>query len=183
MEIKNVAVYCGASATVDQEYTDLATKCGEMIAGHKLGLVYGGGDSGLMGAVARSTQSNGGVVTGVYPKVLNEREPLKEDMDHTHLVGKMADRKVEMSKLSQAFIILPGGFGTLDEFFEVATLKYLGVDEQKPIMIINHNGYWNKLRDLINHIVAKEFAPTRVLETFTFVDTLEDAFSKLGFKK
>jgi len=183
MDIKNVAVYCGASGTADQQYRDLATKCGEMIAHFKLGLIYGGGDSGLMGAVARSTQFHGGVVTGVYPKVLNEREPLKKDMDHTYLVDKMADRKVEMSKKSQAFIILPGGFGTLDELFEVITLKYLGIDEKKPIIIVNHNGYWNKLRDLINHIIDENFAPARVLDTFTFVNTLEEGFSKLGLKK
>jgi uncharacterized protein (TIGR00730 family) len=182
MVIKNLAVFCGASATADQAYRDLAKECGIIIAELKLGLVYGGGDSGLMGEVARAAHGNGAIVTGVYPRILNEREPLNKDLDHTYIVNTMYERKVDMCKLSDAFLILPGGFGTLDELFEIITLKYLG-DNDKPIIIVNHNGYWNKLKDLINHIVESNFAPARVLDTFRFVDTLEECFAKLGFKR
>lgn len=182
MEIKNLGVFCGASTQVSDDYKMLATDCGKLIAKHGVGLVYGGGDSGLMGAVARSAHSSGAVVTGVYPKILNQREPLNKDMDHTYIVDTMYQRKQDLFEKSDAFFILPGGFGTLDEFFEIVTLKYLG-DHKKPIIVINHNGYWNKMRDLINHVIEEKFAPAWVLDSFRYVDTLEEGFAKLGFQK
>jgi uncharacterized protein (TIGR00730 family) len=182
MEIKKLGVFCGASSNVSDDFKMLATDCGKLIAKHGLGLVYGGGDSGLMGAVARAAQSNGAEVTGVYPKILNQREPLNKDMQHTYIVDTMYQRKQDLIEKSDAFFILPGGFGTLDEFFEVVTLKYLG-DNKKPIIVINHQGYWNIMRDLINHIIESKFAPAWTLDTFRFVDDLEDGFAKLGFQK
>jgi uncharacterized protein (TIGR00730 family) len=180
MRIEKVCVFCGSRPEVEEKYKELAKKCGEIIAKNHLELVYGGGDTGLMGAVAHSAYNNGAKVTGVYPMILQEREPLNPDIDHTYIVDTMYQRKEHMISKSDAFIILPGGVGTLDEFYEVITLKVLK-ENNKPIIVVNFDGYWDKLKELNDFLVEKKFATHHILDTYEFVDTIEECFKKLGY--
>lgn len=179
--IKNIGVFCGARQEVDEEFKNLAVDCGKLIAKYGCTLVYGGGNSGLMGKVSHATHDNGGTVIGVYPRILNEKEPLNPDIDYTYLVDTMFKRKEDLITKSDAFIILPGGIGTLDEVFEVLTLKILG-ENDKPIIFLNHKNYWRPVLDLLTHIVDHKFASPMIFDKFHFADTLPDVFAKLGYK-
>lgn len=178
--IKNIGVFCGAKQDVAQQYKDLAIKCGELIAKNNCTLVYGGGNSGLMKEVSHSTLNNGGAVIGVYPKILDEREPLNPEMTYTYIVDTMYKRKEDLITKSDAFLVLPGGIGTLDEVFEVMTLKVLG-DHNKPIIMLNHKDYWRTFLELVKHVVDEKFASPSIFDTITFADTLEQAFERLGY--
>jgi len=179
MKINSICVFCGASERVDKEYKELATQCGQIIGQKKLHLIYGGGGSGLMGGVSKAVHENGGRVTGIYPKLLEIFEPLSHDLDNTILVESMSKRKDLMIERSDCFIILPGGFGTLDELFEIITLKILK-QHDKPILFCNYNGYWSTLLKFCDEVIAKNFAKPNANSTYEVVDTLEQIFQKLG---
>ncbi len=179
MAIKSVCVFCGARDSVDQEYLDLAKECGGIIASKKLDLIYGGGRTGMMGAVSKAVSNLGGKVVGIYPRLLDMLEPLNLNLDNTIFVDSMFERKELMIQKSDAFIILPGGFGTLDEVFEVITLKILK-QHDKPIIIYNYNNFWKSLIACCNEIIDKKFARANAEETYEVAETLEDVFIKLG---
>ena len=120
------------------------------------GLVYGGTSVGLMGATADAVLSNGGEATGVLPDALQDREIAHRGLTKLHLVGSMHERKALMASLSDAFIALPGGYGTLDEFFEIVTWAQLGI-HSKPCILINTNGYYDFLLRFLEHAVREEF--------------------------
>lgn len=151
-----------------------------MIAKLNLTLVYGGSNSGLMADVSTSALNNAGRVIGVYPKILLDKEPLSPSLTEFIYVDSMHVRKDIMMSNSDAFIVLPGGVGTLDEVFEVLTLKILG-EHTKPILIINTDGYWDKLFELCQFIVKEEFAGLTLLDSMKFVSNLDEAFQFLGF--
>lgn len=179
MTVKSVCVFCGARNTIHPEYIALAKRCGELLAEKNLAVVYGGSSSGMMQAVSQTAYRAGAKVIGVYPKILNEKEPISSEVTETMIVDSMHVRKEIMINYSDAFFVLPGGMGTLDEFFEVLTLAMIGA-MKKPIIVINHNGYWNKLKDLIEQVVTEEFASSGVYDLFYFVETLDEAFKKIG---
>lgn len=120
-------------------------------------LVYGGGRVGVMGAVANAVLEAGGVVTGVIPDFLMQREHGHHDVTHLEVVASMHERKARMAELSDAFIVLPGGLGTLEELFEIMTWRQLGLHD-KPIVVINPDGHWDRLRGLIDDLVAAGYA-------------------------
>ena len=180
-KIRSIAVFCGAKNEVAEEYRVIARKTGELIAKADTTLVYGGNSFGLMGELSKTARSFGGTVLGVYPRNLSKWEPLNADLDYTYIVDTMYQRKELMINKADAFIILPGGLGTLDEVFEVITLKVIKAHD-KPIIFVNHNGYWNIFNDLIKYIVDHRFAASMVFDTYRFVDTPMEAFEKLGFK-
>lgn len=176
MAIKSLCVFCGARNSINPIYMELAKKCGEMIAERKMHLVYGGGNSGMMGAVSHAAHINNGHVTGVYPRLINLIEPLSNELDNQILVDSMFQRKELFLAKSDAFLVLPGGFGTLDELFEVITLRVLG-DHNKPIIICNYNGFWDKLLEAINEIINEGFARSNAQDCYKVVNNLEEAFT------
>jgi hypothetical protein len=166
---------------VDLKYQEVAKRCGELIAQHGLALVYGGSNSGLMARISDSVLHNGGNVIGVYPAILNLKEPLSHKITTPVIVSNMSTRKEVMISNADAFIILPGGAGTLDELFEIITLKVLG-DHNKPIIIISTDDYWRKFEELCKDIVDAKFADSVLFETYRVVATPEEAFKRLGFE-
>lgn len=181
MKIKSVCVFCGSRVPHKESFIELASKCGEVIGKLGLILVYGGGSTGLMGVVSKSAHEHGAEVVGIYPKFLHEREPLSRHVSEAFIVESMFERKKIMIERSDAFIVLPGGVGTLDEIFEIITLKNLEMLD-KPLIFINHDGYWNVLNDMLKQIADNNLVGSHVFDSYNFVSTVEEAFVKLGFK-
>lgn len=179
MTIESVCVFCGASPGVDQIYLDEAKRVGEELAKRKLKLIYGGGDSGLMGAAANAAMNNEGYVIGVYPTVLQGMEPEHEGLSEHYVVGTMHARKQMMFDKSDSFLILPGGFGTMDETFEVITWRQLHM-HKKPIILYNFNGYWDKWIEMTEHFLSNKFAGEKTRSMYEVVDNLEEAFEILN---
>ena len=166
---KSVCVYCGARSGTRPSYTTDAIATGTMIATNGWRLVYGAGDVGLMGQVARAAQSAGAETFGVIPGHLFAREVGKRDLTTFVVTETMHERKKVMYVNSDAIVVLPGGAGSLDEFFEVLTWRQLGL-HAKPVIVLNSGGYWTPLRALLDHIVAEGFAEANVRDFVTFVD-------------
>lgn len=154
---KSVCVYCGSRFGARPEYEADATSLGEALAAEGHRLVYGAGDVGLMGAVARAAQAGGGDTFGVIPVHLMRREVGKRDLTSFVVTETMHERKKVMFMNADAVVTLPGGAGSLDEVFEVLTWRQLGLHE-KPVFLLNTDGYWNPLLALIDHVVAEGFA-------------------------
>ncbi|TGM46146.1 TIGR00730 family Rossman fold protein [Leptospira vanthielii] len=169
-QINNIAVYCGSSAGLDPYYMNAAFELGEYLGSHQIGLVYGGASVGLMGAVANGCLSKNGSVIGVLPKFLKKKEIEHSGLGQLILVESMHERKLKMFDLSDAFVVLPGGLGTMEEFFEIITWSQLGL-HHKPIIIINWLGFYNPLLTLMQNMVESGFlkkenaALVQVLET------------------
>ena len=172
-EIKSVCVYCGQSARVDQVYKDAALALGTSLAKAGLQLVYGGGKSGLMGLVADGVINNGGHAIGFIPHFLEGIEGSHPRLTELYIVDSMHARKQKMSEHADAFVILPGGFGTLDELFEILTWRQLQM-HNKPIIIINIQGYWNLLKALAHNVVENHFARSGDEQYLTFVSTIKE---------
>jgi uncharacterized protein (TIGR00730 family) len=154
-EIKNICVFCGSSSGARPEYLAAATALGSEIARRNMNLVYGGARIGLMGAVADAVIVNGGSVTGVIPKTF-QNEVAHERLTELHVVDNMHVRKAMMYEKADAFIALPGGLGTLDEFFETLTWSQLGF-HKKPCALLNVCGYYDKIIEFIEHSVNEKF--------------------------
>jgi uncharacterized protein (TIGR00730 family) len=157
MQRKSICVYCGSRAGSDPTYIAQAEAFGHAIAEEGWRLVYGAGDVGLMGAVARSAQAAGGETFGVIPQHLVAWEVGKTDLTSYVVTETMHERKKVMFMNSDAVVVLPGGAGSLDELFEVLTWRQLGL-HQKPIFLMNINGYWDPLLDLLQHVTKQGFA-------------------------
>ena len=172
-KIKSVCVYCGSSARVDQAYKDAAVDLGKAIAAHGWGVVYGGGRVGLMGLVADSALAAGARVVGIIPQHIQGREVEHTDLTELHIVDSMHIRKQMMVDRGDAFVILAGGLGTLDEFFEILTWKQLGLHD-KPVVMVNINGYWTKMIEAIRHIADEKFMRIEDLKMFQVVNTVAE---------
>lgn len=170
--IQSVCVYCGSSNRVDQVYKDSAIALGELIAANGWGVVYGGGRVGLMGLVADSALKNGAKVVGIIPEHIQSREIEHTDLTELHIVDSMHVRKQMMVDRADAFVVLAGGLGTLDEFFELLTWKQLGLHD-KPIVLVNINGYWTKLLEAILHISDAGFMRKEDMGTFIVVESID----------
>lgn len=152
--MKRVCVFCGANVGLRAEYGTAARGLATVLAGRGLGLVYGGGNVGLMGVLADSMLHAGGEVIGVIPQSLVAREVAHRGVTELRIVDSMHQRKALMNELSDAFIALPGGFGTLDEFFEILTWSQLGI-HAKPSGLLNVAGYYDSLLAMLDHAVAE----------------------------
>ncbi|MBS8227873.1 TIGR00730 family Rossman fold protein [Vannielia litorea] len=168
----SICVYCGSRDGADPAYAEAAEALGEAIARNGWRLVYGAGDVGLMGRVARSAQNGGAETFGVIPTHLLQREVGKRDLTTFIVTETMHERKKVMFMNADAVVVLPGGAGSLDELFEVLTWRQLGLHE-KPILLLNTNGYWTKLTELIEHVVASGFAGDDLNGFYRTVDTVE----------
>lgn len=154
--MNSICVFCGSSPGKDPAYAEAARLLGHTLAERNITLVYGGGHVGLMGVVADAALEKGGEVVGVMPKSLVEREIGHTEITKLHVVGSMHERKALMSDLSEGFIALPGGNGTLEEFFEVLTWAQLG-EHGKPCGLLNVSGYYDPLLAVFNNMVSQEF--------------------------
>lgn len=168
---RSICVFCGARAGNREIYAESARKTGEVIARNGWRLVYGAGDVGLMGMVAASAQAAGATTLGVIPQHLMARERDRKGLTTMIVTENMHERKKVMFMNSDAIVVLPGGAGSLDEFFEVLTWRQIGL-HQKPIFLLNAGGYWDPLLQLIEHTVTEGFAePTLAGFTATVPDT------------
>ncbi|MSV59831.1 MAG: TIGR00730 family Rossman fold protein [Actinobacteria bacterium] len=154
--MNSIAVYCGSSTGNKSRFMNAAQELGALFAQESIELVYGGGGAGLMGAVADAVLEAGGRVTGVITEALWEREAAHQHLTSLRIVPNMHERKFQMSDLADAFIALPGGFGTLDELFEVITWNQLGI-HSKPCGILNVEGFYDQLISFMNSMVADAF--------------------------
>lgn len=156
-----VCVFCGSSPAVDPAYFELARALARGLAARGATVVYGGASVGMMGALADAALEAGGRVEGVIPRRLTERELAHRGLSELVLVERMDERKAEMLRRSDAFVALPGGFGTLDELFEVATLVQVG-EFQKPVAVLDPHDYWSGLFAWIDRACAEGFVPEAV---------------------
>jgi uncharacterized protein (TIGR00730 family) len=152
----SVCVFCGSSFGRDPVFAEAARETGRLIAAHGYDMVFGGGGVGLMGETAQAARDGGAKVTGILPEFLRGQEPPLASGETIEIVPDMGVRKRRMLELSDAFVILPGGIGTLDEFFEVIVEKQLG-QLPKPIVILNLNHFYDPLIQLLNHTASLEF--------------------------
>lgn len=175
----SICVFCGAQNAVDEEYKQTAYQLGLDMARAGKQLVYGGGDCGLMGAVANGTLAGGGKAIGVFPRSLGRIEVEHKGLTTMHMVDSMHERKQIMYDNADVFVILPGGFGTLDEMFEVITWRQIGIHE-KSVIIFNQNGYWNHLIALMDNIIATRFAKPVNRTFYTVVESKDELYALLG---
>lgn len=177
--IRAVCVYCGSSTGQDPSYTDLAKSFGTECAQRGLELVFGGGAIGLMGAVADAALAAGGRVTGIIPNFLERPEIAHPGLTRLITVDSMHARKQRMFELADGFVSLPGGLGTLDETVEVITWKLLD-QHDKPIVLLDQDGYWAPFHDLVGHFIARGFAQARVRDLYSLTDTPQAALATLA---
>ncbi len=156
--IGRICVFCGSRPGGRPEYVETARRLGELLAARGIGLVYGGGHVGLMGTVADGVLGAGGEVIGVIPDNLVQREISHHGLSELHVVGSMHERKALMATLADAFIALPGGFGTFEELFEIVTWAQLGL-HRKAVGILNVSGFYDGLLALVDHAIREGFIP------------------------
>lgn len=154
--MERLAVFCGSSIGASEAYKEGAFQLGKELVKRNITLVYGGSNIGIMGVVADTVLEGGGKVIGVLPRFLEEREISHPHLTELHRVETMHERKAKMAELVDGFIVLPGGAGTLEEFFEVFTWAQIGL-HQKPIGLLNINGYYDPLVHLFDHMVQEQF--------------------------
>jgi uncharacterized protein (TIGR00730 family) len=175
----SICVYCGSSADVAQSYKDAAVHLGREAGERGIEVIYGGGRVGLMGLVADATLAAGGRVTGIIPSHILEWEVAHQTLTELIVVENMHQRKMMMFERSEAFVILPGGLGTLDEAFEILTWKQLGL-HSKPIIVANIDGYWDGLLALVRHGVNEGFIRARHANLFVEVGDVAGILSALS---
>jgi uncharacterized protein (TIGR00730 family) len=177
--IKNVCVYCSSSNRLERHYYEQARRLGRLLAEGGYRLVYGGGNVGLMGELAREVHVHHGFVYGVIPRALKNREGVAYDIaDELIVTETLRERKGMMYERADAFIALPGGLGTLEELMEVITLKQLGY-HQRPIVIVNHQGFYDPLLLLFEHFREQQFVRESYIGLFFVADTIEQAMDHL----
>ena len=154
--MKSIAVYCGASFGADPKYADAARALAQVLVAHNIGLVYGGGNVGLMGVIADAVLRLGGEATGVIPRALVEREVGHTGLTRMFVVKDMHERKAMMADLADGFIAMPGGLGTLEELFEMLTWAQLGI-HAKPVGVLNVGGFYDGLVGFLGHLQGEGF--------------------------
>jgi hypothetical protein len=174
----SVCVFCGARPGRNPAHAEAARALGRAISENGWRLVYGAGDVGLMGEVARSAQTAGAATFGVIPTHLMRAEVGKRDLTTFVITEDMHERKKVMFMNSDAVVVLPGGAGSLDEFFEVLTWAQIGL-HRKPILLANVDGYWQPLLALLDHIIAEGFADASVKDLFAVVPDIEAVVARL----
>ena len=172
--VQSICVFCGSVDGTNPEYRAEAARLGTLLAARGFGLVYGGASVGLMGAVADAALAGGAPVVGVLPAVLKDREIAHSGLTELHYVGSMHERKATMAEHADAFIALPGGFGTLDEFIEIVTWAQLGI-HGKPCVLVNTHGYFNDLLRFLDHAVQEGFLRGRNRDLIQVAESAEAA--------
>ena len=171
-------MYCSSSGAVDPAHVEAARAFGAGLAERGHVLVWGGSAVGLMGAVAASVRAGGGITVGIIPEALVAREVADHDADELVVTPDMGARKAEMSRRADAFVALPGGFGTLEELLEQLTLRLLGYHD-KPIVIVDVEGFWQPLLALFEHLYAERFARPQSRDAYVVVESADAALAAL----
>lgn len=179
MQCLSVCVYCGSRRGAKRIYAEEASALGTGLAKRGWRLVYGAGNVGLMGNISRAAQAAGGETFGVIPSHLLKLEVGEQDRSSFVITENMHERKKVMFMNSNAVVLMPGGAGSLDEFFEVLTWRQLGL-HSKPIVILNVAGYWNSLLKLAEHIIAEDFGDPSICDFFTVQNTAKDVLAYLA---
>jgi uncharacterized protein (TIGR00730 family) len=176
-KINSICIYCGSSDFVDEAYKAEAYELGQILAksGHKL--IYGGGGVGLMGEAARGAYQAGGAVLGIMPEFLRSRERLFDEVE-TIVVQSMHERKMMMFEKSDAFVVLPGGVGTLEEVIELLSWRRLDL-HKKPIIFLNSGGFWDRFFELVNYTIEQKFTPESFRRTYMSVDTVTEVLNAI----
>jgi len=175
----SLCVFCGARFGTDPATRETAVGLGRLLAAEGITLVYGGGGVGLMGLVANAALDAGGRAVGIIPNFLLQREAGHPALTETVVVETMHERKLQMFERSDGFVVLPGGIGTLEEFFEVLSWRTLGL-HSKPIVIIDQGGYWEPLAALLRGVVDGGFAEPSHLDHVAFVSELKDVLPAIA---
>ncbi len=179
MILKTVCVFCASSSRVDAVYLDAARDLGRRLGRHGILLVYGGASIGLMGEVARGVHDEGGRVVGVLPEFFKDKDIEYSEVDELIVTRDMRERKGIMDERSDAFVVLPGGVGTLEEAMEIFSLVQLRLT-RKPLVFLNTNGFYDNLMVHLKQIVAQKFAKEETMKMFALLDTPE---AVMGFLK
>jgi uncharacterized protein (TIGR00730 family) len=175
---KLLCVYCASSDRLDPKYYAAAAELGREMVLRGWGLVYGGGKTGMMGAVARAVKQSGGRVVGVIPEFMKARELAYDDADELVTVITMRERKLLMETRADAFVALPGGWGTLEEILEILTLRQLDV-VKKPCVFLNQDGFYDPLLQLFDRMLADRFFKPSNLELFRVANTAAGVFTEI----
>ena len=173
-----ICVFCGSSSGASSAYREAARQVGETLVRHRVDLVYGGGRVGLMGIVADAVLGAGGRVIGVIPDALATKEIAHDGLTELHVVSGMHERKALMATKSSAFLTLPGGIGTFEEFFEILSWGALGI-HQKPVGILNVDGYFDPLIALLEHGIAEQFIRPSYLHSLLVCDHVDQLIDDL----
>ncbi|HYC71721.1 MAG TPA: TIGR00730 family Rossman fold protein [Opitutaceae bacterium] len=176
--MKSLCVYCASSDRLDPKYADAAQRIGAEVARRGWTLVYGGGKTGLMGAVARGAKGAGGTVVGVIPEFMKAKELAFDEADELITVLTMRERKMLMETRADAFLALPGGWGTLEEIMEILTLKQVDV-LQKPVVLFNQDGYYDPLLEFFERMVGEKFMRDSIRRQYAVAPTVHDIFAQL----
>lgn len=176
--MKLLCVYCASSDRLDPKYYAVAEQLGRELVARGWGLVYGGGKTGLMGAVARGTKSAGGRVVGVIPEFMKARELAFDEADELVTVVTMRERKLLMETRADAFVALPGGFGTLEEIMEILTLRQINV-VHKPCVFLNQDGFYDDLLRLFDRMLAEKFFKPSNMGLFRVATDVPDVFAQI----
>lgn len=177
--IQRIAVFCGSAPGSDPQLAEAAYVVGRGLAERGIGLVYGAGGRGLMGAVSQGALDAGGEVVGVIPRFMVEREWGRADLDQLHVVETMHERKALMAQQADAFLCLPGGLGTLEEIFEVWSWRQIDTLDD-PVGFLNTAGFWDPLLTALRGLVDAGFVHPDVLADLVVADTLDDALAGLS---
>jgi uncharacterized protein (TIGR00730 family) len=172
-QIKSLCVYCGSSQPKNSQHHDGAARLGKLLAENQVDLVYGGARVGLMGLVADAALAHDGKVIGIIPEHLQKYEVGHSGVTKLHIVENMHVRKMMMFDYSDAFAVLPGGYGTLDEMFEMLTWRQLRMHD-KPLVLVDIDNYWAPLRGLIDHIINEGYARPETLNLMAVVQSADD---------
>ncbi len=178
MDQRRVCVFCGASPGNSAKYANAARDLGDALVSADLGLVFGAGGVGIMGAVSDAVLAAGGEAIGVIPQSLMDREHGRNDLADLRVVSTMHERKALMHELSAAFVVLPGGLGTFEEFFEVLTWAQLGL-HRKPIVVLDIDGYYGPLVELLDHAESSGFMRAADRELVTVVESTAEVIATL----
>lgn len=178
MTLNSIALFCGSSEGNHPKYSELAAQFGQACAERKLILFYGGSSLGLMKAAAHSSRELGGQVVGITPSFFSDSTVVDTSLDELHIVDSMSERKQLLEKSADAFVILPGSYGTMDEFFEVLTDAQLGL-HHKPVAVLNAFGYYDHLIALINHFHQEGFLRDFHHKLVIVASSIEELFYKL----
>jgi uncharacterized protein (TIGR00730 family) len=176
--IQNIAVFCASANGTNPVYCEAAEQLGRTFAERSIGLIYGGATVGLMSAIAESCLAAGGRVVGVIPEVLVDHEVAYHGITELHITDTMHTHKALMGEKADAFLILPGGFGTFEEMFEVLAWQTLKL-HQKPILLLNINGFYDPLLDFLDHCVAEGMLKPKSRDILLVTDTVEEALARL----
>ncbi len=179
MTVKNLAVFCASAMGVNGAYREAAEELGRTLANRGIGLIYGGSDVGLMQAVAKACLAHGGRVVGVIPEVLVDKEVAHHGITELHVVDTMHTRKALMGEKADAFVILPGGFGTMEEMFEVLAWQTLGL-HTKRIVLLNTAGFYDGLLGWLDHAVSQGMLKPRSRAILLSAKTVNEALELVG---